>query len=418
MGKWKIYTPEGVQDTLFEDCFIKRNIESSIRDIFRMQGYLEIETPTMEFYDVFSSESELTPQEMMFKFFDNKGRILVLRPDYTVPAARVMATKLKDMQLPIKLSYIGSIFRYNELGGGNQKEFTEAGVEIMGVSTPEADAEVIVTSINVLKAAGLENFQIDIGQVEFFKGIMEETGLSEQDIEQIRVLIDTKDFFGIEALVKSHKICEELKSLILSLPSLFGSKEVIEKVKKITTNKKSLKALDNLSQVLDILTDYGVGKYISVDLGMVQSLNYYTGVIFKGFTYGVGFPIVKGGRYDGLVEKFGKKCPATGFSVRINMLMTALERQKIIKGKVTIDTIICYSSSGRKTAFDLCNELREQGMKVEIDITNSTLENIKLYAKSKGIGGILNILDSDSIEVYNLETDGLEKTSISALLGR
>ncbi len=418
MGKWKIYTPEGVQDILFEECFIKRNIEEKIRGLFRTYGYLEVETPTLEFYDVFASNTELTPQETMFKFFDQQGRILVLRPDTTIPIARLAATKCKDTQFPLKLFYVANSFKYNEMGGGKQREFTQAGVEIIGAGNPEADAEVISSAIKAVKSTGLESFQIDIGQVEFFKGLMEETGLSEQDTEQMRVLIDRKDYLGIEELVKAHDIREDLKELILSLPGLFGSLDVIDRVEKITVNERSLKALENLRQVLQILDDYGLSKYVSVDLGMVQSLNYYTGIIFRGFTYGVGFPILSGGRYNSLVEKFGEGRPATGFSLGINMIMMALDRQKISEGKPRIDSLICYEREGRKTAFKVCEELRAQGLNVEIDITNNDNEKIKEYAANKGIGGIIRILDNEKIEVHNIETGEVISTTISELIAK
>ncbi len=417
MSKWAIYTPEGVQDILFEQCYMKRNIEENIRNLFRTSGYYEVETPTLEFYDVFSSGSEHTPQETMFKFFDQQGRILVLRPDITVPIARITATKYRDMTYPLKYFYIGNAFKYNELGGGKQKEFTQAGVEIVGVNNPEADAEVIAAAINATKSIGIENFQIDIGQVEFFKGLMEETGLSEQDVEQMRLLIDRKDFLGIEELVKEHGIREELRELILNLPSLFGSLEVIEKVEKISLNKRSLDALANLRQVLEILEDYGLSKYVSVDLGMVQSLNYYTGIIFRGVTYDVGFPIISGGRYDNLIEKFGEKCPATGFSLGINMIMMAIERQKIATKKQSIDSLVCYGDKGRKTAFMVCEELRNQDLTVEMDITKKSIDELKDYAKAKDIGGIIYIIDEENIELHNILSGEVSKTRINELVG-
>lgn len=415
MSKWGIYTPEGVQDILFEECFKKRNLESKIRNIFRSNGFFEIETPSLEFYDVFSKEEAQTPQETMFKFFDQQGRILVLRPEITVPIARIAATKFKDSKYPIKFSYIGNTFKYNELGGGKQKEFTQAGVEIIGASNPEADAEVIATAINSVRASGLENFQIDLGQVEFFKGIMEEAELSHQDIEQMRLLIDKKDFLGIEELVEEHNISSELKELIFSLPGLFGSIDVLDNMEKKNLNKRSLAALANLREVLEILEDYGLSKYVSVDLGMVNSLDYYTGIIFRGFTYGIGFPILSGGRYDNLVEKFGKKSPATGFSLGINMIMTALDRQKIESDKLTVHSLICYKREGRKTAFKICDELRSQGLKVEMDITGHEIDEVKNYAQHKGIGGIFYVLDTDNIEVHNIETGEVSKRKISEI---
>ena len=419
MGKWKIYTPEGVQDILFEECFLKRNLEETIRKMFRSCGYYEIETPAIEFYDAFSADGDMTPQEMMFKFFDEQGRILVLRPDMTIPVARVAATKYKGVQYPLKISYIGNAFRYNEMGGGKQKEFTQAGVEIIGISNPEADAEVIATAIKAMEAAGIRDFQIDIGQVEFFKGLMKEAGLLAQDVEQMRIQIDRKDFLGIEELLAGHSdIPEALKELILKLPSLFGTIDVIDTAESIAVNKRSLDALANLRSVLEIIEDYGLSSYVSIDLGMVQSLNYYTGIIFRGFTYGLGFPLLSGGRYDGLIEKFGMKCPATGFSIGINMAMTALERQKADVEKPGVETLVCYMEDGRKTAFKICSMLRKQDTTVEMDISLRGIDKAVEYAKSKGIGGIIRVMDNEVIELYNIKTGEVAKTSLSKLAGR
>lgn len=417
MSKWKIYTPEGVQDILFDECYLKRLLEEKLRNIFRSSGYQEIETPMFEFYDVFSEDSDKTPQETMFKFFDQQGRILVLRPEMTIPVARISATKFKDISAPIRYSYIGNTFNYTELGGGKQKEFTQAGIEMVGVNTPEADAEVIATAISAVKAMGLESFQIDIGQVEFFKGLMEEAGIADNDIEQMRILIDRKDFLGVEELVKGQDIREDLKELIFSLPRLFGSIDVIEKVEKITLNERSINALNNLRKVLQILDDYGYSKYVSVDLGMVRSLNYYTGIIFRGFTYGAGFPILSGGRYDSLVGKFGKNSPAIGFSLGVNMIMIALDRQKIETEKPSLDTLVCYLDEGRKTAFKVSQELRRQGLVVEVDVACQGIDQLKNYALSKKIGGIIMIRDDENIEVHNLENGEISMTTFAELAG-
>jgi ATP phosphoribosyltransferase regulatory subunit len=352
----------------------------------------------------------------MFKFFDKEGRILVLRPDITIPIARVAATKYKDANYPLKFSYIGDTFKYNEIGGGKQKEFTQAGMEIVGVNSPEADAEIIAAAIDSVKASGLENFQIDIGQVEFFKGLMDEADLPAEEVEQMRVLIDRKDFLGIEELVKKHNIKEHLKEIIFSLPKLFGSIDVIEEVEKYSINQRCIDALENLRKIIEILEDYGLSKYVSIDLGMVQSLNYYTGIIFRGFTYGIGFPILSGGRYDGLVEKFGKGAPATGFSLGVNMIMMALDRQKIKREELKIDSLICYHPKGRKNAFSICDTLRKQGLNIEVDITGRNLEDTKKYAKNKGIGGILYVLDEENIEIHNLEEDQVKKVTVKELL--
>lgn len=418
MSKWKIYTPDGVQDILFDECFTKRELESSIRKIFISHGFNEIESPTIEFFDVFSSEIEHFEQESMVKFFDKKGRILVLRPDITVPVARITATKNRDVKLPIKYAYIGNVFRFNEVGGGRQNEFTQAGVEIIGDASAERDAEVIAVAIKMLKSAGLDNFQIDIGQVDFFKGLAEEAGFSSEDMEKVSKLIDRKDFVAVDEVINKYQIGSELKDLFLKLPGMFGSIEVIEKIKNKTTNSRCLNALKNIEQVIEILSDYGFAKYLSVDLGMLKGLNYDTGIIFRGFTDGVGFPILSGGRYDNLVASFGTSCPATGFSLGINMLMAALEKKNNGYCKPSIHSLVCYTRESRKLAFELADNFRANGLNIDTMLINNDVREGVEYAGTKGIEGILYIKDSNNIEIHDIAAGTVRKTTVDELTAK
>jgi len=327
MSKWKSYTPEGVQDQLFDSCLMKRNLEATMRDYFRSCNYREIETPILEFYDTYASDRGIIDQESMFKLVDQRGRLLVLRPDMTVPVARAIATKMKSYELPIKCFYIGDCFCFNESGGGRLREFSQAGIEFVGAQGAAADAESIQMAIEALLRAGIKEFQIDMGQVEFFKGLMDEAGLVNEEMEELRKLIDSKDLIGLERLLDKGEMRADIKKLVLNLPALFGSFEIIDRLMEMGLNQRCKNALVNLREIYSIIERAGYGKYVSIDLGFVQSLDYYTGLIFKGFTYEVGFPILTGGRYDNLVSEFGLDVPATGFSLGINMLMMALENQ-------------------------------------------------------------------------------------------
>lgn len=418
MAKWNIYTPDGVQDILFDECYLKRSLEQRLRSLFAGCGYYELETPTIEYYDVFASEVGNIPQENMYKFFDQQGRILVLRPDITIPVARITATKYKEELYPLRVSYIGNVFRYNDFGGGKQNEFTQAGVELLGVATPEADAEVIYLAIKSLKECGLENFRIEIGQEEFFNGIMDETGISPEQIDHVRLLIDKKDFVSLEEFLNELNIKEDLKKIILQLSSIFNDPDLDVRLKGLDIKGAATSALENIRQVLKLLEDYGVSRYVSVDLGMLKGLNYDTGIIFKGYTYGVGFPILTGGRYDRLVGEFGKQCPATGFSLGINLIMMALLRQDKADKHPGVDSIICYSEQGRKVAFEICEELRRQGLIVETDITGKSLEEIMEYARAKNIGGVISIKDEDTVEIYYVRSGEVTQVQISDLLKR
>jgi ATP phosphoribosyltransferase regulatory subunit len=350
-----------------------------------------LETPTIEFFDVFGGESGLIKQESMYKFCDSKGRLLVLRPDMTVPVARVAATKLKDEVFPLKCCYIGNTFSFDELGGGRQNEFTQAGCEILGVNSPEVDSEVVAMAIETIKATGLGEFQIDIGQVDFFKGLMEESGLSGDEIEQVRELIDLKDFVGVEQLMEHHKVKEALRNLILDIPKLFGTKDILQRINYRDIGERATKALENIKAVLEILEDRNLAQYVSIDLGMVQSMNYYTGIVFRGYTYGVGFPILSGGRYDKLVSKFGKDYEATGFSLGINMILMALERQKKLQSTDGGGCLVTYEPKSRSLASDLCRELIESGIPAELDIQRKGLDDARKYALSKGLNRIIHI---------------------------
>ena len=416
MSKWKIYTPDGVQDILFDECYTKKDIEMNIRDLFRAYGFNEIESPTIEFFDVFSSEIEHFAQESMVKFFDQKGRILVLRPDITVPVARITATKNANVSLPIKYSYIGNVFRFNEVGGGRQNEFTQAGVEIVGDSSAERDAEIIAMAIKTLQIAGLTDFKIDIGQVEFFKGLAEDAGFTSEDMEKVARLIDRKDFVAVSEVMNKYEMDNDLKDLFLKLPGMFGSIEVINEAKEKTLNARCLNALANIEEVISILGDYELSDYISVDLGMLKGLNYDTGIIFRGFTNGIGFPILTGGRYDALTESFGRSCPATGFSLGINMLMTALEKQSLLNKKPACDTLVCYTKETRKLAFKLADSFRQSGLKIDSLLCEEGEQQGVEYAKARAINGLIFIVGNDNMRVLDLLNNTVNTTSISELL--
>lgn len=329
---WKLYIPDGAQDILLGECARKRKTENAILAAFEKAGFSEIATPTMEFYDSFSGQRDIIPEENMIKLIDEHGRIVVLRPDLTVPCARVAATKLRDVR-PLKVCYCRKVFRSKKDRHLDLKEITQAGCEIFGRSEAAADAELIATAVEALKAAGLRDFTIELGQVKYFKGLMNETELPFEEKDGLRHLIDKKDFLGLEQRVAALGIEGDLKKAINELPALYGGVEILERLRDYRFGGKAKEAITNLSEVVEILKARGYERYLALDLGMVSELSYYTGVIFRGFVPGLGTPILSGGRYDHLVEKFGDAAPATGFSVHIDYLIEALSMAEAGEGR-------------------------------------------------------------------------------------
>ena len=366
MSKELLHTPEGVRDVYGKECARKLTIENKINNIFNLYGFHNVQTPTFEFFDIFNKERGSVPSKNLYKFFDREGNTLVLRPDLTPSIARIAAKNYMDVNVPIKICYNANTYINNSELQGKLKEITQLGCELIGDDSVEADAEMVALVVNSLKSAGFDKFLVEIGQVDFYKGLLEECGFEDDVEEELRVRIENKNFFGVEELLDSKDITSNVKDTFLKLPSLFGSSDVLDKAKELATNEKSLKAIEKLEEVYSILVDYGVADYISFDLGMLSNFNYYTGIIFKAYTYGTGDAIVAGGRYDKLLSQFGKDSAAIGFAVYMDQLLMAMSSQKMEGDTDYAYEVLIYDTELRKTALQLATGLREKGIKTEL----------------------------------------------------
>lgn len=390
MSKELLHTPEGVRDVYGKECAIKMTIENKINNVFNLYGYHNIQMPTFEFFDIFNKERGSVPSKNLYKFFDREGNTLVLRPDATPSIARIVAKNYMDANVPIKLCYNANTYINNSELQGKLKEITQLGCEMIGDDSVEADAEIIALVVNALKDAGLDEFLVEIGQVDFYKGLLEECGFEDELEQELRLRIENKNSFGVEELLDSNGISGEIKKTFLKLPSLFGNIEVLSKAKTLTTNKKALKAVKRLEELYSILEEYGVAKYISFDLGMLSNFNYYTGIIFKAYTYGTGDAIVTGGRYDKLLRQFGKDCPAIGFAVYMDQLLMAMNSQRKESNTDYAYEVVIYETKFRKQALKLATDLRTQGIKTEL-IAKKKKIDIEEYARFKKADGAVRI---------------------------
>ena len=386
MYKSKRQLPLGVQDYLADECYNLRLAEQRIKNVFALAGYDEIKTPAFEYIDVFNKGIGAIKQEHMLKFFDSEGRTLALRPDMTMPLARVACSRLESF--PARLCYIGEAFGCEDAYYSSQREFTQAGVELIGSAGPYADAEVISLAIESLKAAGLSDFTIDIGQVGFFKGLMTEAGLDDEQSEAVREYIDQKNDVALEYFLRSMSIGDSVKQKIMQLPALYGGPEVFDDALKVSSCRDCVRAISNIREIYDILCDFGYEKYISIDLGMLQSIDYYTGAIFKGISPDIGCSLLSGGRYDELLSRFGKPLAATGFAMGLKRILIALERKGALTEAPKPSFVISCTAKARKAAYEKLTQLREAGETAvaafdlgpeQLDELADTLDAIALY---------------------------------------
>ena len=369
MNQHMLHTPEGVRDIYGREYARKMTIESDMHQVITQYGYEDIQTPTFEYFDVFSKEIGTTPSKELYKFFDKEGDTLVLRPDFTPSIARCVAKYFVDVKEPIRLSYMGNTFTNTTNLMGKLKEVTQMGVELINDPSVYADAEIISLVIETLKNTGLRNFQVSIGEVEYFKGLCEEAGLDEETELDLRACISGKNYFATEELLNERNVKEPYRSKLLKVADMFGSMVSLAEAKEIVNNKRSQDAIDRLENLYEILKLYGVEEYISFDLGMLSKYRYYTGMIFKAYTYGFGNAVVTGGRYNNLLSHFGKEASAVGFGMVVDDILEALDRQNI-EVPIDYDNIeIIYDPADRASyekSLKEAIELRKQGKAVAL----------------------------------------------------
>ena len=329
MNEKLLHTPEGVRDIYDEEYRRKLEVMHRIHHVLDAYSFQRIQTPTFEFFDIFNRDKGSAASNEMFKLFDRENNTLVLRPDITPSIARCVAKYYESEELPIRLSYEGNTFMNTPHHQGKLCEVTQIGAELINDDSSAADAEIIAAVIDCFATTGIHEFQIEIGEVEYFKGLIEEAGIDEATELTIRNYIHNKNFFGLEEYVRALPIKEEYKNAFSSFDSLFGGVEMLERAKKLVNNQRSMDAIDRLEKVYRAISYYGYEKHIGFDFSMLSRYQYYTGLIFRGYTYGTGDAVVKGGRYNSLLRQFGKDAPSIGFAFVIDELMLAITRQNI-----------------------------------------------------------------------------------------
>lgn len=322
-----LHTPDGVRDLYNEEYKKKLDIQNKLHQVFAEYGCLDIQTPTFEYFDVFSNQIGTTPSKDLFKFFDTEGNTVVLRPDFTPSIARCVAKYFEPEEEPVKLCYMGNTFTNSSNYQGRLKETTQCGVEYVGDGGAKADAQMLAMVVDCIKAIGIEDFQISVGHAGFFDALLDAANMRRKQANVLRGFLDNKNFLDVEAFVEKLELEDALKNLFLLLADFDITDEDLANAKKWATEyPKVAKAIASLEELNTNLKDKGIDKYVTFELGMISNYEYYTGIIFAGYTYGLGEPIVKGGRYDTLLSNFDKDAPAIGFAFVVDQLLSALNK--------------------------------------------------------------------------------------------
>jgi ATP phosphoribosyltransferase regulatory subunit len=396
MKKNDLITPEGTRDLLFDECIARREAEQMLNTLFTQTGYSEVVTPGIEFYDLFSSSTRHFKQENMYKLVDSKGRIIVMRHDSTIPIARLAASRLKDTGFPLRLFYNQSVYENNALLKGRSDEITQAGIELLGGENKKrADYEALSIAVEALSGFDSENFRLEIGHIGYFKTLMDKLDVDSDVKEDIRTLISTKNYPVLNDLlddIGDTKVVNALKQL----PRLFGGVDVLDRAAALYTDDKISDILDNLREVFNSLSSLGYEGKISLDLGIVSHIDYYTGIVFRGYLSTIGEAVLKGGRYDNLVGEFGRQCNAVGFGVNVD----SAAKHMIICGnskKAETSQVLVFGKAGHEVdAMRYVLDLQNKGIRAENSLFDSREESEE-YAKKHGIKELAVIGDDVSV---------------------
>lgn len=387
--KKTIGTPEGTRDRLFAECSGCRQVEDAVTELFSRRGYCEMTTPNVEYYDIIPAAGHPLSQESMMKIIDRTGKILVMRPDNTVAIGRVAATKLSALPLPLRLYYDQTVFRSDDINTGSRTEILQCGVELIGASGIRADLEVLSLAIDALEACGLQGFHIEIGHAGYFSSLLRLLGLTEEEQMELRLFVEEKNFTAYDAFLAPYGETSVGRALCY-LPRLYGGPEVLEKAEELCDDPEALGVISYLKQIYGVLKQAGLESHVQFDLGLIQNIEYYTGIIFRGFGEGAGSNVLSGGRYDKLIGQFGKDIPATGFALDVEAVagcLPALEHRRP-------ETVIWYSLDRMGRAEELLD--KENALSAMLSCAE-TPQEAELEARNLGAKWLL-VVDENGVK--------------------
>lgn len=396
MKNYSKITPEGTKDYLALESRAIRCAEKRLSALYKSKGYQKVMTPTIEFFDVFNRESSGYSPENLYSLTDSYGRLLVLRPDSTLPIARLASTRLQNAVLPLRIYYNQNVFLRQKNLTGRSDESTQSGIELMGVGGIRADLEVIATAVEAIECCTSADFKLEIGHAGFFKDLCNNLNVDDETISAIYDCVESRNFVSLNKIL--DKIGENsVTDCIRNLPRHFGGLDIIEKAKQIGIGNESLEYLKELYVQLEKM---GLSDKIIIDLSLVNRTNYYTGIIFKGYLDGSGISVVSGGRYDLLAGEFGKDMPSTGFGIETGALASVMMTRNEVEEEIMPQIIVWGADNYITNALEYSKTLRSKEIFCEMSNFASSEETIE-YAKQKGIKTVC-IIDKNGMSEVQL----------------
>lgn len=362
--------PLGMRDT-FPQIYEKlEGVREIGRSLLRARGYEFIKTPTVEYYDTVGKASAIQ-DATLFKLVDSQGNTLVLRPDMTTPIARVVTSKLLKEKIPQRLAYFENVFRAQQQEGGRPAEFEQMGIELIGDHSVYADAEVIITAIELVQAYGIQSFKVTIGHAGVLSCILKDYTESVEQAEKLNELLVQRNYVGFEEAVLAFDLPKTKSDALLAFIEEALNLQSIEDIEKYMRKNDALNYMQKLWQ---LLAGAGFQQYIAVDFTLSSHMNYYTGMLFEVFAAGSGFPLGNGGRYDGLLNQFGSNVGATGFGLRVDRLLEAMPRQAV----ENVTVLVLFEPQAYEQALEQATLLREQKRRVTMQSTVG-LDNVEAF---------------------------------------
>jgi ATP phosphoribosyltransferase regulatory subunit len=363
----------------------------------RRWGYRFVVTPTVESLDVLSLGLEPEQRRRLFKFSDADGALLALTAEKTVSVARLAAGKMRAAPLPLRLCYAAPVLSNEPAGFARRRESYQVGAELIGAGGGAADAEVIAMAVRCLDAAGLRRYQVDVGHAEFFQGIVEAVSPAVEVRQEVKRALAVRDFVALEQLLSATPLRSAEHDLLLKFPALRGGAEILDAAAELVRNQRSARALEELGRVLELLKAHGLGAAVSLDLGAIRDFDYYTGVIFEGYGQELGRPLAQGGRYDGLLARFGRPAPATGFVIHLDLVGEVLARAGHSAGSQRLDAAVAWTNAGQAAALRLGSSLRLFGMRAVVDTQPRGLAAARDWTQVLGAANLLHCSDGESV---------------------